>query len=110
MLFVCTAGAQIDRLIAKYMRINRAKAAVIQAMSAALVEQWCDELCNRFTAQYGATNPRFSCGYGDLPITLQRDIFTALNPTKHLGITLSDDCFMTPTKSVTAIVGIRNKR
>lgn len=106
-LFACTAGAQIDRLIAKYMRISPARAAVIQAMGAALVEQWCDELCKSFTAAYGATNPRFSCGYGDLPITMQRDIFAALNVTKHLGITLSDDCFMTPTKSVTAIVGLR---
>lgn len=106
-LFACTAGVGIDRLIAKYSRISPARAVVIQAMGAALVEQWCDELCKRFTAEYGANKHRFSCGYGDLPLEFQRDIFTALSVTKHLGITLSENCFMTPTKSVTAIVGIK---
>lgn len=106
-LFACTAGAGIDRLIAKYSRISPAKAAVMQAAGAALVEDWCEELCAVFKREYGETRPRFSCGYGDLPLTLQRDIFAALSVTKHIGITLSDGCFMTPTKSVTAIVGIR---
>ncbi len=109
-LFACTAGAGIDRLLAKYKRISPAKAAVVQAAGAALVEDWCEELCGLFKREYGETKPRFSCGYGDLPLTLQRDIFAALSVTKHIGITLSDDCFMTPTKSVTAIVGIKKRQ
>lgn len=107
-LFACTAGAGVDRLIAKYSRISPSKAAVMQAAGAALVEDWCEQLCAFFKREYGDIRPRFSCGYGDLPLTLQRDIFAALSVTKHIGITLSDDCFMTPTKSVTAIVGIKN--
>lgn len=106
-LFAATAGAGIDRLIAKYNRLSPAKAVVIQAMGAALVEEWCDTLHDGFIRDYGANKSRFSCGFGDLPLTLQRDIFVALNVTKNLGVTLSDDCFMTPTKSVTAIIGIR---
>ncbi|MDE6373602.1 MAG: Vitamin B12 dependent methionine synthase activation subunit [Clostridia bacterium] len=105
-LFACTAGAGIDRLLAKYNRISPSKAAAVQATGAALVEAWCEEICTSLKREYGAVKPRFSCGYGDLPITLQRDIFAALSVTKNIGITLSDDCFMTPTKSVTAIVGI----
>lgn len=108
-LFACTAGAGIDRLLAKYNRISPAKAAVVQAVGAALVEGWCDEICARIEREYGAVKPRFSCGYGDLPLTLQRDIFAVLSVTKNIGITLSDDCFMTPTKSVTAIVGVIEK-
>lgn len=106
-LFAATAGAGIDRLIVKYNRLSPARAVVLQAMGAAVIEQWCDMICARLRERYGANRARFSCGYGDLPLTLQRDIFTALNVTKHLGITLSDNCFMTPTKSVTAIVGIK---
>lgn len=109
-LFAATAGAGIDRLIVKYSRISPAKAAVIQAMGAALVEQWCDEICRIFRDEYGANKSRFSCGFGDLPLSLQRDVFAALCVTKNLGITLSDDYFMTPTKSVTAIVGIKEKK
>ena len=107
-LFACTAGAGIDRLLAKYKRLSPAKTAVIQAAGAALVEDWCEQLCAQFKREYGEMKPRFSCGYGVLPLTLQRDIFAALSVTKQIGITLSDDCFMTPTKSVTAIVGIKN--
>lgn len=106
-LFAATAGAEIDRLIIKYNRLSPARAVVFQAMGAAVVEQWCDILCDKFRMQFGANRSRFSCGYGDLPLTLQREIFSALNVTKNLGITLSDNCFMTPTKSVTAIVGIK---
>ena len=106
-LFAATAGAGIDRLIAKYNRISPARAAVTQALGAALVEEWCNTVHAQLTAQYGAITARFSCGYGDLPLTLQRDIFAALDVTKKIGVTLSDDCFMTPTKSVTAIVGIK---
>jgi cobalamin-dependent methionine synthase I len=105
-LFAATAGAGIDRLIAKYNRLSPARAIIIQAMGAAIIEQWCDIICKQFQAEFGANKSRFSCGYGDLPLTLQRDIFAALNVTKNLGITLSDNCFMTPTKSVTAIVGV----
>lgn len=106
-LFAATAGAGIDRLIAKYNRISPARAAVTQALGAALVEEWCNTVHAQLTAQYGAITARFSCGYGDLPLTLQRDIFAALDVTKKIGVTLSDDCFMTPTKSVTTIVGIK---
>lgn len=106
-LFAATAGLGIDRLIARYNRLSPARAAVTQALGAALVEEWCNIVHSRLTAQYGALTARFSCGYGDLPLTLQRDIFAALDVTRKIGITLSADCFMTPSKSVTAIVGIK---
>ena len=52
------------------------------------------------------TRPRFSAGYGDLPLGVQREIFAALDCPKHIGLTLNDSLLMSPTKSVTAIVGI----
>ncbi|MDE5943769.1 MAG: Vitamin B12 dependent methionine synthase activation subunit [Clostridia bacterium] len=106
-LFAATIGAEVDRLIIKYEKLSPARAAVLQAMGAAAAECWCDDVNAQITKEFGETKPRFSCGYGDLPIELQKDIFVALNATKNLGITLSENCFMTPTKSVTAIVGIK---
>ncbi len=105
-LFAATAGAGIDRLIARYSRISPSRAAAVQALGAALVEGWCDEVHARFRREYGAKKARFSCGFGDLPLSMQKDIFSALNVTKAIGVTLSDNFFMVPTKSVTAIVGI----
>jgi hypothetical protein len=110
MLFAATVGVEVDRLIAKYERLSPAKGAMMQALGAAAVEDWCDELNARITSNspYG-TKPRFSCGYGDLSLSLQTDIFAALSVTKRIGITLNDSLFMTPTKSVTAIVGIKSQ-
>lgn len=108
-LFAATVGAGVDRLIAKYNRLSPARAAVLQAMGAAAVEQWCDELNARITEEYGPSRPRFSCGYGDLPLSLQRSIFPALNVTKNIGVTLTEGDLMVPSKSVTAIVGIKGE-
>lgn len=106
-LFAATVGAEVDRLIIKYEKLSPSRAVVLQAMGAAAVEYWCDDLNAQITAEFGETKPRFSCGYGDLPVQLQSDIFAALNVTKNTGVTLSENYFMTPTKSVTAIIGIK---
>lgn len=105
-LFAATVGPGTDRLIVKYNKLSPARAVVLQAMGAAAVEQWCDEVNAIITQKYGKTRPRFSCGYGDLPLALQRKIFPALSVTQKIGITLTDGDLMIPSKSVTAIVGI----
>lgn len=108
-LFAATVGPGVDRLIVKYNKLSPARAVILQAMGAAAVESFCDEVNRQITNEYGATRPRFSCGYGDLPLTLQRNIFEALSVTKHLGITLTEGDLMMPSKSVTAIVGIKKE-
>ncbi|MCR5275107.1 MAG: Vitamin B12 dependent methionine synthase activation subunit, partial [Clostridiales bacterium] len=48
----------------------------------------------------------FSPGYGDLPIEVQKEFLPLLDAERRLGITLSDSYLMSPSKSVTAIIGI----
>ena len=105
-LFAATAGVEFDRLVLKYERISPVKALWFQSIGAAYVESVCDAFCKELAEKYGETKPRFSPGYGDLPLTIQKDIFTALQCEKQIGVTLNDNLFMTPSKSVTAIVGI----
>ena len=50
--------------------------------------------------------PRFSPGYGDLPLEVQRTLFSLLEPMRHIGLSLTDSLLMSPTKSVTAFVGL----
>ena len=54
--------------------------------------------------------PRFSAGYGDLDVSFQKEIFGVLDCHKKIGLTLNDSMLMSPTKSVTAIVGIGPER
>ncbi len=101
-----TVGLDVDRLIAKYSRIAPSRAVILQAAGAAAVESLLDTLCEELTANGLSLRPRFSCGYGDLPLSLQKDIFTALDCPKSIGVSLTDSFLMTPTKSVSAIIGI----
>ena len=112
-LFAATVGVGIDRLITRYSRLSPARALCMQALGSERIEALCDALCEEWKREYAGRGlllrPRFSAGYGDLPLALQTDIFACLNCAKHIGLTLCDSLLMSPTKSVTAIVGVKRK-
>jgi len=109
-LFGATVGLELDRLIARHSRLQPVKALAFQAIGAERVEALCDAFCadiRRQVQEQGCcTKMRFSPGYGDVPLTLQRDIFRVLDCARQIGLTLNGSLLMTPSKSVTAIVGI----
>lgn len=113
-LFAATVGIGIDRLILKYTRTSPSKALCFQAIGTERVEALCNTFSLETKEKYASLGytltPRFSAGYGDLPLSLQREIFAALACEKHLGLTLNDSLLMSPTKSVTAIIGIKNNK
>ena len=110
-VFCATVGFEYDRLINAATRLSPARALMISALGSERAEALCDSFCAELEEELSARlTPRFSPGYGDLSLDVQRDIFALLEPTKRIGVTLSDQMIMTPTKSVTAIVGICEKR
>ena len=109
-LFAATIGLPLDRLIMKYSRVSPTKALILQAFGAERIESLCDIFCNDMKTELGAElKPRFSPGYGDLSIEIQRDIFRVLDCPRQIGLTLNESLLMSPTKSVTAIVGIKDE-
>ena len=110
-IFAATVGPQIDRLIKKYSSISPAKALCLQAFGNERIEALCDTFNKQITecqaAEGNATRPRFSAGYGDFELSCQRDIFKVLCCEKQIGVTLNDSLLMTPQKSVTAVIGIK---
>ena len=105
-VFAATLGLGIDRLISRYRQLSPAKALMLQGIGAAQAEALCDRFCQEVSEAEGACRPRFSPGFGDLALDLQRDVFAALDPERKIGITLNESLLMTPSKSVTAIIGI----
>ena len=106
-LFAATVGVEIDRLIARYGRLSPAKALMLQAFGAERIEALCDVFCRDIGKELGVrTGPRFSPGYGDLPLDAQKMIFSVLGCEKRIGLFLNDSLLMSPSKSVTAFVGI----
>lgn len=110
-VFCATVGVGIDRLISRYSDISPTRAVMLSALGSERVEALCDELCAEISAEEKAKGrvirPRFSPGYGDLSLELQRSVFTVLDPGRRIGVVLNDNLFMSPSKSVTAIIGIK---
>lgn len=105
-LFAATLGLGIDRLIAKYSRVSPAKALLIEAVSNERIEAVCDAFQQKIADRHGGCRPRFSPGYGDLPLAFQQDVFKLLDCPRKIGLTLNESLLMTPVKSVTALFGI----
>ncbi len=105
-IFTATVGLAPDRLVRKYGVLSPSKAVVMQAIGAERIESLCDTFCREWEGQGLYLRPRFSPGYGDLPLSAQQDIFALLDCPRKIGVTLTEHLLMMPSKSVSAIVGI----
>ncbi|MBQ8768206.1 MAG: Vitamin B12 dependent methionine synthase activation subunit [Oscillospiraceae bacterium] len=109
-LFAATIGIEVDRYIAKYQQISATRALLAQAYGAERIEALCDAFCKEMKVQIAAEGkfctPRFSPGYGDLPLEAQKDIFALLDCSRKVGVGLNESLLMSPSKSVTAIFGV----
>ena len=104
-VFAATIGLELDRALIKYNRLDAAKALFLQALGAERVEALCDAFC----AEFEGAKLRFSPGYGDLALDTQRALFALLDCPRKLGLTLNESLLMSPSKSVTAIMGLAAK-
>lgn len=109
-LFGATLGTAVDRLISRTGLTDMARSVALQACAAAYLEEYCDrcqeELGKELEKEGGYLRPRFSPGYGDFDIRCQEPIMRMLDCAKLIGLSMTDGCMMTPTKSVTAVIGI----
>lgn len=109
-LFAATLGTEVDRLLRKIQVVDMAKAVVMQACAATLLEEFCDKVQNEVAEQLQQQGkyirPRFSPGYGDFSISHQKDFISLLDTPKKIGLSMTETYMLTPTKSVTAVIGI----
>ena len=107
-LLLCTLGSGFDAMLRAEQARSMARAVMLDALGSAYVEAGCDaaeaELRGRFPELY--LTDRFSPGYGDLPLSLQRDLCAVLDGEKRLGVTVNDSLLMNPAKTVSAVIGL----
>ncbi|MBQ8175652.1 MAG: methionine synthase [Oscillospiraceae bacterium] len=110
-LLAATLGNGVDMLLRKTQAQDMAKAVILDAMASAAIEQVCDkaekEISSRLENKHFTW--RFSPGYGDFPIEVQKNFLSALNAQKVIGLCASSSGMLTPTKSVTAVIGVHEK-
>ena len=82
---------------------------VLQACAAALLEEFCDrrqlEIGKELEKEGLYLRPRFSPGYGDFDIGYQEPLMRMLDCARAIGLTMTEGYMMSPTKSVTAVIG-----
>lgn len=109
-VFAATLGTIPDFLQKQYGCLYMSKAVVMQAVSAAGIEAFCDlcqqEIQKEMKEQGCFLRPRFSPGYGDFSLKHQHDIIRLLDTPRKIGLTVTDSCMLVPSKSVTAVIGI----
>lgn len=109
-LLAATLGPGPDLLIRRASAQRMSDAVIYQALCAEMIESCCDQICARLRRQAAEEGlylkPRFSPGYGDLPLDLQKDLLRILDAPKKIGLTLTDSLLMMPSKSVTALIGL----
>lgn len=105
-LFAATIGLDFDRYASRISRISQTDGWLMHAIGTERIESLCDAF-EAYLRQGGFhLTPRFSPGYGDVPLSLQNDIFRVLDCPRKIGLTLNESLLMSPSKSVTAILGI----
>lgn len=109
-LMAATVGPQVDNVIRREQNVNPAMAAVLQGAGAMFIEKLVDYVNAKIkedAEKQGKTiKPRYSPGYGDVPLDMQKNFFSLL-PCTRIGLTLMDTLIMAPEKSVTAFIGSR---
>ena len=108
-LLAATLGPQVDALIRKNSSLDPVYASILQATGAMYIEEVVDFVNDEIKKIAGSqglkTKPRYSPGFGDVPLEVQKDFFRLL-PCTRIGLTLMDTLIMAPEKSVTAFVGL----
>ena len=105
-LMAVTLGMDVENLIRKAQISDMAKALILDAAATAAVESVCDELEAEIAKEYRYITSRFSPGYGDMPLKMQKSIAAVLDTARRIGLTVTDTDILLPRKSVTAIIGI----
>ena len=105
-LFAATVGGGPENRVRALFYTDPALAVVLDAAATAAVESFADDVEDEIARAAGRpVRSRFSCGYGDLPLAMQRDFIGLLSAGKFAGIAVTEDHLLLPQKSVTALVG-----
>lgn len=107
-LFAATVSSGVDMRLRAFEAEDMTKAVVADCLASVAVEQVCNYVDSEVKERLSGYNQtwRFSPGYGDLPISVQRTFLDVLNAQKLIGLNATENNILTPRKSVTAVIGL----
>lgn len=112
-LFCATLGPGAEHALAVAQAKEMALAVVTDAVASALAEIYCEQVSRSLVSVLGLSSARvtscFSPGYGDLDLSIQKDILQVLDAFRRLGVSVSRGGLLLPRKTVTAVMGIQKQ-
>ena len=109
-VYMCgTLGAAFDAWQRRLAALSGADAYFSQQIGLDAVEREMDRLEAEARASLAPGEklmPRRSPGYGEMPLSLSREIVDRLEATRRIGVAVTESCLLVPSKSVTAICEI----
>lgn len=106
-----TLSGEVDKMLRYTEPENMINTIVTDALANVAIEQVCDEVEKIIQSEnegYKLTW-RFGVGYGDFPITTQKDFLHVLDAGKRIGVCATESSILTPKKSVTCVIGLSKK-
>lgn len=108
-IFLCaTLSAEVDKLIRIQQIKSMSQAVVTDALASVAIEQVLDQVEKIIMEDFKEYEHtwRFGLGYGDFPITLQKEFLEILDAPKRISVCANDSMMLVPTKSVTCVIGL----
>jgi len=110
LFFGATLGVEADRLIRQYSVRDISQGLLMEAAASAIIESSCNSWQlnkeKQLNKEYKTLRPRFSPGYGDFDVKHQWDFIRLLDLPRTIGVTPTDAGMLSPSKSVTAVMGV----
>lgn len=108
-VMAATLGIEIERTISRAAYTDITYSVILDAAATQFIEEFCNgvqaEISRDMLARGLRVKPRFSPGYGDLPLSLQPQFLDAAN-ARSIGLYCTENFILTPRKSVSAVIGV----
>jgi len=97
LVFAVTLGEDFDRQLRKAQLVSMSSAIMLDSQAGKCLDEFLDSKVGK---------RRFSPGYGDFPLSVNRDIIEVLKASTKIGLCVTDEYILTPQKSITGVMAV----
>ncbi|HLR21837.1 MAG TPA: methionine synthase [Tissierellaceae bacterium] len=107
-------GHKVDTIIRYYEKLDMTKAIILDSCASVAIEDIINNINGNLetivSKDKKILTSRYSPGYGDWPLDIQRNILDVLESSKTIGLNLTSHNILIPRKSITAIIGVMDNK
>ncbi len=114
LIFAGTVGIGFDRTLRRLGNVEMGKGIIMHALAAERAEALCEKMTREYEQEELLHSGKFlgswSCpGYGDFDLAAQKELVRLLKTQTNIGLKLTYDGYMIPSKSGTGVIGVKEK-